>query len=147
MKAKEYAKTIIEMMQKHQEEREKETDLDAKIQLLKKQEEEENKTITQVLLDFLQEEKRSILQRSGKGDQIRMSVMDSIIKEMADKWDAMARIVNKKLGVKLIREDGYNNWHKVKFKEVHDSIDFFNMGEAWRRGQKQELKSEVGYQE
>lgn len=94
MKAKEYAETFLSAPRS--------TD------------DELNKALKQVLQDMMQEAVDICKMRNSKSD----SCLLAALKEQGDKWRAFSSIVNKRVGVEVIKPNGFKDFMEHLFPEI-----------------------------
>lgn len=112
------------------------TRTDAGKAMLQAHQDAENHLIYQTLRSFLKGEQELMEKRRGSDlhGSFRTSVVESVVKEMSDKWDAMARIINKEVGIQYMNTGGYMKWHRENFSTLHNAIDMNNAFRDRRAG-------------
>lgn len=98
MRAKEYAKEFLEI----------------KFET----EQQINDAIYSVLVRFMEEVKPICESRHSSSDETFIAV----VKEQSQKWGAFCRIVNNKVGFKVLKEDGFKNYMLSRMPELKKEL-------------------------
>jgi hypothetical protein len=98
MKAKEYAKEFLEI----------------KFET----EQQINDTVYAIMVRFMEEVKPICESRHSSSD----GTVIAVIREQSQKWAAFCRIVNKKLGMEFLKEDGFKNYILLKMPELKGKL-------------------------
>lgn len=136
MKAKELAQPLIDMFKRHNEEitnfvvSPNKENPDALDTFQKRLEDVEEKELFSTFKSFVDEEQKIMEMRKGK-DGLSISAAQAIFREQDEKWDAMVKEVNKKVGEDVMMKGGYLKLHQAMFPKVHEKILKHEMLMQW----------------